>query len=212
VGLIGGIGSGKSLIARLLAERGAAIVSGDALGHEALRQPALRARVVERWGESLLNEGGEIDRRRLAEVVFGEPRGRQALEAIVHPYIKRRLREEVDRALARPEVRLVVVDAAVMLEAGWNSLCDRLIYIDVPRPLRLQRLRDQRGWHEKEVAARERAQMPLNEKAARANSTVDNSGSPEDIARQIDALLRRWGLDPSASPIVSAETRSVHER
>lgn len=194
VGLLGGIGSGKSRVAGLFARYGGKVVSGDALGHEALRQADIKARVVGRWGPGVLNEDGEVNRRNVATIVFADPAELRELEAMVFPWIKRRLNEEVTAALADPTVKLVVVDAAVMLEAGWDQLCDRLVYVEVPREVRLRRLAETRGWSEKEVAARERAQMPLMEKAARASSVVDNAGPPEVMARQVEALLRQWGV------------------
>src|SRR2546430_1806647 len=94
VGLIGGIGSGKSWVSALFAERGARVISGDALGHEALRRPEVKARVVERWGPGVLSGAGDIDRRRLGARVFADPAELRALEALVFPYIGSRLREE----------------------------------------------------------------------------------------------------------------------
>jgi dephospho-CoA kinase len=194
VGLIGGIGSGKSTVAAAFARHGARVVSGDQAGHEALRDPEVRQRVVERWGRGILNEQGEIDRRRLGAIVFADPAERAALEALVHPWIERRLREQIDAAARDPGVKLIVLDAAVLLEAGWNKACDRLVYVHAPREQRLRRLAAQRGWSAKEVAAREQAQLSLADKVRRAEDAVDNSGPPEATARQVDDLLRRWGL------------------
>jgi dephospho-CoA kinase len=199
VGLIGGMGAGKSLVASLFARHGARLISGDALGHEALRQPGIRARAVARWGEGILNADGEIDRRKVGGIVFADPAELRALEALSFPWIEKRLGEEIAAAQADPVAALVLVDAAVMLEAGWSKLCDRLIFIDAPRPVRLRRLAEQRGWTAKEVEARERAQMPLTDKASRADVILDNSGPPEQAARQVDDLLRRWGVLPGAA-------------
>ena len=88
----------------------------------------------------------------------------------------------------------LVLDAAVMLEAGWNQVCDWLVYIDVPAEIRLRRLASQRGWSAKEVEAREQAQMPLTTQKSRATYTVDNSGSPAETETQVKQLLRQWGM------------------
>jgi dephospho-CoA kinase len=191
LGLIGGIGSGKSCVAAELVRHGAYLISGDQLGHEALRQPGIRQQVVRRWGEELLNTQGEIDRRKLGAIVFGDPAQLRYLETLSFPWIERRMDEEIAAAQADPKVALVVVDAAILLEAGWDHRCDRLVFVDAPRAVRLERLRGQRGWTEKEVQARESAQMSLTAKAARADYVVDNSGSSEHLAAQVRDLLRR---------------------
>jgi dephospho-CoA kinase len=216
IGLIGGIGSGKSQVAAEFARHGAKIISGDRAGHDALRQPDIRDRVAQRWGRQVLDEQGEVQRPRLGAIVFADEAERRALEALVFPYIERRLREEVAAAQADPQVALVVLDAAIMLEAGWNRWCDKLVYVHAPRAVRLQRLAAQRGWTEKEVAARERAQMPLSEKISRADVVLDNSGPPEETAAQVADLLRRWGVPGSGllqgRPATSDDTRRDSNR
>lgn len=205
VGLIGGIGSGKSWVAEQFRQRGAKVISGDQLGHEALRQPPIVAAVVQRWGREILEPDGRISRRRLAAVVFGDAKERRALEALVFPWIERRIREEIAAAQAAAEFRLVVLDAAVMLEAGWNKLCNWLIYVDAPRAVRLRRLQEQRGWSAKEVQEREDAQISLTDKVSRADYVLDNSGSPEQMPQQVDDLLGRWGIAPSDFEMRHAE-------
>lgn len=194
IGLVGGIGSGKSRVAAALARRGGRVVAGDLLGHEALRQPAIRDRIVERWGKRILGTDGEIDRRTLGAVVFAGETERRVLEAIVQPWIGGRLREQIDAALVDPTVKFVVLDAAVMLEAGWEAAVDLLVFVHAPRSVRLARVAEQRGWSVGEAAARERAQMSLTEKAKRADVAIDNSGPPEELERQADRLLSRLGI------------------
>jgi dephospho-CoA kinase len=194
VGLIGGIGSGKSRAAGLLAEHGARVIAADAFGHEALRQPDIKERVVEHWSPDVLDERGEIDRRRLGGIVFASPQERRALESLVFPWIERRIGEEIEAAQRDPRVRLIVLDAAIMLETGWNRVCDRLVFVDAPLELRRRRLAEQRGWGPKEVEERENAQMALADKRGHADHVVDNSGSPEELQMQIETLLRQWGL------------------
>jgi dephospho-CoA kinase len=199
IGLIGGIGSGKSTVAAAFARRGARVINADALGHEALRQPEVMRQLVERWGPQVLDEGGEVSRRKVAAVVFAKsPEGRaelRALESIVFPWIGRRIGEEIAAARSDGRARFVVLDAAVMLESGWSRACDRIVYVHAPREARLRRLAG-RGWSAREVEEREGAQLCLTEKVTRADDAVDNSGSPEEVQCQVDALLARWGLYP----------------
>ncbi len=199
IGLIGGIGSGKSQVAAVFARHGARVIAGDQLGQAALRDADIRARVASRWGDGILDERGEIDRRRLGAIVFADAAELKALESITHPWIRWRIHAEIEQARGDPRVPLIVLDAAIMLEAGWNDVCDRLIYIDAPRAVRLERVAAQRGWSEKEVDAREQAQLPLTEKALRADHVLENSTSLEHLNRQVNDLLHLWGLARACS-------------
>jgi dephospho-CoA kinase len=195
IGLVGGIGSGKSRVSAALARRGGRVVAGDPVGHEALRQPAIREGIVARWGPAVIEAAGEVDRGKLGAVVFADPVARRELEAIVRPWIGQRLRAEIATAQADPAVSFVVLDAAVMLEAGWQGACDLLVYVHAPRAARIARVAEQRGWSAVEMTARERAQLSLTEKAARADVAVDNSGPPADLEPQLDRLVVRMAAD-----------------
>jgi dephospho-CoA kinase len=192
--LVGGIGSGKSLVAAAFARHGGHVIAADVLGHQALRQPDIRSQVVVRWGKTLLDEQGEVDRRRLGALVFADQAELRALEGLVFPWIERCINEGIAAAQVNPDIAFVVLDAAILLEAGWNGCCDRLVFVDAPREARLRRLAEQRGWSAKEVQARENAQMPVNQKKKRAGDVVDNSGSPEQADLEVQRLLRCWGL------------------
>src|SRR5260370_32278 len=124
---------------------GGIVISGDKLGHEALQDPDIKAAVVKRWGSSILDREGNIDRRRLGKIVFADPSERQALESLAFPYIERRIVEGIDKARRERTAGFIIVDAAVMLEAGWNKHCDRLVYFKAPRARRLGRLAVPRG-------------------------------------------------------------------
>jgi dephospho-CoA kinase len=195
VGLIGGIGSGKSLVAGELERHGAKVISGDRLGHEALEQPAVKDELCRRWGESIRETDGKISRRRVAGIVFADERERKFLEDLVFPYIERGIRSAIAAAQTDPRASVIVLDAAIMLEAGWNRMCDRLVFIDTPRPVRLRRLAQSRGWNTSDVEARELAQMPLNEKRRRADLIIENSGSEAELVDQVRNGLRSWGIE-----------------
>jgi len=194
IGVVGGIGSGKSLVSRELARHGGCLIQGDVLGHEALREPEIKKKIVERFCRGMLDESGEIERRRLGHKVFADVKELRALEAIVFPYIVQRLCEEIAKAKADPAIKMIVVDAAVMMEAGWDRNCDRILFVDAPRELRLRRLLEKRGWSECELAERESAQWPLEEKRRRADAVIDNATTPAQVTAQIEALLGQWGI------------------
>ena len=196
IGLVGGIGAGKSTAAAAFAARGGAVVDADALGHEALEQPEIRRRVLDRWGYrgNLVKPDGRLDRRAIARIVFANPAERAALEAMVFPYIGRRAMEEVAKAQADPAAKFVVVDAAVMLEAGWDGVCDRLVYVDAPPEARLARLAARGGWSASDLAAREAAQWPAAEKRKRAAAVIVNDAGLEKMQEQVDRLLEMWSV------------------
>ena len=192
IGIVGGVASGKSLVASQLAELGATVLDADRAGHEALRLPHVEAAARARWGADIFDPAGRIDRRRLASIVFAPTdeaeRERKCLEQWTHPEIGRRLVEQMEHARAAG-APAVVVDAAVMLEAGWDAQCDLLVYVDAPRAQRLARALS-RGWSEEEFAAREKAQQPLEAKRGRADLVIDNGGPPEQTRAQLERLWR----------------------
>jgi dephospho-CoA kinase len=194
IGLLGGVGSGKSAVAAELARHGGWVINADQFGHEALRQPEIRRQVVARFGPDILAEDGAVDRKKLGAKVFADVAELRALEAIVFPFIGRRIREEIEAARSRDGVRFIVLDAAVMLEAGWSGVCDKLVFVNAPRAVRLERVRKKRGWSEADLQARESLQMPLDEKRRRADVVLDNATTLDALTPQAAALVRQWGL------------------
>lgn len=201
VGLLGGIGSGKSVVASEFARRGARIIRADDLGHAALQEPAIRDQVVTQLGRQVLDDKGEIDRARVASIVFEDRQARKELERIVHPWIRQRAEKQIDEA-KREGVQLVIVDAAVLLEAGWGELCDQLVFVETPEEVRQSRVTQSRGWSIDHWKDREAAQLPLTEKHARADHVLDNSSTLEHLSRQVENLMRLWGLAPAGAPTV----------
>jgi dephospho-CoA kinase len=195
LGLIGGIGGGKSAVARLLAGRGAAVIDADAVGHERLEDPAIRERVVGRFGAGVLEmtpsgdaEGPRISRRALAAIVFGDAAALRDLEAILHPAMRDRFVRTIDRLVREGGRPCIVLDAAVLLEAGWDDLCDRIAFVDAPRPERLRRVEQARGWSEATFESRERSQWPAEEKRRRADWIVSNDGGPDHLEAEVERL------------------------
>ena len=199
IGLVGRIGAGKSTVARLLASRGGLRIDADALGHEALDVPEIQPQIVARWGKDMLKPDGTVNRQALAAVVFANHNERQVLEALVHPEIRRRAERALVAADADPSVRFVVLDAALLLEAGWADLCDRIILVDAPQDVRLARVQARSGWTAADLAKREAAQWPIETKRQHADVILENRDSPEMLAIQVDSLLNSWGLVPEST-------------
>lgn len=188
IGLLGGIASGKSLVAQQLEALGALRLDADRVGHEVLLDPQVEQAVRQRWGADVFDGDGRVDRRKLAAIVFAPPpEGPQHLadlEKLTHPRIAARLQAQIAAATAP----VVVLDAAVMLKGGWDKLCDEIWFVDTPRDQRIARARQYRGWTEQEFSDRENAQEPIDLKRKRADRIIDNSGSPEQVQAQVARL------------------------
>lgn len=192
IGLAGGIGSGKSTVAELLAERGAVLLDADKFAHEALGAPEVVRQIVERWGDGLLGPEGALDRSALAERVFaaGEAAAadRRFLEGLVHPRVRERMLGQIE-AYERSGGRVAVLDVPLLLEAGWDRDCDLLVMVDAPRAARLARVAS-RGWDADELAQREATQLPMSEKRARADVVIANDGDLRRLRRAVERVWR----------------------
>lgn len=193
IGILGGVASGKSLVAEQFRRLGAKILDADQVGHEVLREPEVIQAARERWGDAVIAEDGQINRSKVAKIVFAPPPvGTEELaflEQLTHPRIGSRLQQEFARVRQSRDIELVVLDAPVMLKSGWDKFCDRLLFIDVPRNIRLERARN-RGWSDAHFAARESAQESLETKRAAADEFIDNSGSAEATRQQVESFWR----------------------
>ncbi|MBM3793832.1 MAG: dephospho-CoA kinase [Acidobacteria bacterium] len=190
VGLTGGLASGKSFVARRLGERGCHIIRADDLGH-AVMAPGGEAwgAVVAAFGNDILKENGEIDRRRLGERVFNHPARLAALNAVMHPPIFRR-QEQLVAQVAREDPRgIAVVEAAIMFESGSHGRYQKIIVAACPEHMQLERAMARDGMTREQAQARLARQLPLAEKVRRADFVIDTSGSKEETTRQTDAVF-----------------------
>jgi dephospho-CoA kinase len=188
IGILGGVGSGKSTVAHQLAKLGAGVLDADKAGHEALRLPNVEAAARQRWGEAVFGPDGRIDRARLARIVFAPgPKGqteRKYLEQLTHPEIARLVRRQAESMLAAG-IQLLVLDAALLPEMGMDQWCEKIVFVEAPREARRARAMA-RGWTEEEFAAREAAQESLDRKRARADVIIDNSGTAQRTQDQVE--------------------------
>ena len=203
IGLTGGLGTGKTTVARMFERVGAVVLDADRLAHRAMEPKRLAWRnIVKAFGLDVLNEDDTINRRWLAERVFQDEHARRQLEAIVHPRVLRFMadqikrlahgndpsgplaRERTARKVKRHRVKAVVLDVPLLLEANVQRLADVVVVVTAPPELQRQRLRD-RGMSEQEIARRVAAQWELSAKVAMADFVVDNSGGLEQTRRQV---------------------------
>lgn len=204
IGVVGGIASGKSQVAQCFEQLGGVRLDVDRMGHEVLLEPEVKAALREHWGAEVMTDAGEIDRRAVSRLVFGEtPQAAEELkflESISHPRIERKIREQVAVYRSRPGgdpqqpiPPAIILDAAVMVKAGWYRLCDHLVFVEAPREIRQQRTAE-RGWTAEQFASREASQLPIETKRRLADSIIDNSGTLQETFQQVQSLWNRLGL------------------
>ena len=187
IGITGGIGAGKSTVARILSELGCFVVDSDVLAREALLDPVLVETLVQWWGREILDPQGRIDRRAVAGIVFDRPAERKRLESLVHPWIeKRRLAMFKTAPDAAPAL---VIDAPLLVEAGIDEQCDAVVFVNSDRSKRLDRLAQNRGWSDQELNQREESQLPLDAKRIRADYVIDNDGDLPSLTGQVRRTL-----------------------
>ncbi len=184
VGLTGGIGSGKSTVARMLEERGAVVFDADVLAR-AVVEPGTQGHqaVVERFGANVLAPGGELDREALASIVFADPSARRDLEAIVHPEVRRRFAEGSEEF--RDTDRVVVFSAPLLVETGLHTAFDVLLVVATPVETQIERLMRARGMSETAIRARIDAQAPAEAKAEVADLLIENVGTLAELEERV---------------------------
>lgn len=195
IGIVGGVACGKSVVARQLQGLGAALIDVDGLGHSVLRDAEVIGQVQARWGINMLDETGQIDRKKLAAIVFAANRSEDLrhLESITHPRIGDRIRAEIARLADTRKYRAAVLDAAVMLKAGWHEHCDVIVFVDCPQNSRRARAM-QRGWTTEQFESRESSQIAIDRKRALANIVIDNSGTLDQTYGQVRDLWTSFSI------------------
>jgi dephospho-CoA kinase len=190
LGLTGNIGSGKSTVAERLASRGAAVIDADALARRATEDPEVLERIAAALGDDLVVEG-RLDRARTAERVFADERARRALEAIVHPAVRRAVEERVRDLRQRADPPpLVVHDVPLLFENDMENRFDATAVVVAPLHVRIERVVDRGGITAEDARQRDAAQLPQEEKARQATYVIDNAGSPDALDAQLDRLWR----------------------
>ncbi len=188
IGLTGGIGSGKSTVARYLAELGAVVLDADKVGH-AVFQPDTDAwrDVVAVFGRQILTPGGEIDRKKLGEIVFNNPEEMSRLNRIMHPRMYDMVVEQIAE-YRRQGVDVLVIEAAILIEAGWTTLVDEVWVAIASEATVIKRLKEQRGLAEAQTLARIRSQLSSEERVKHADVVINNDGDLDAMKAKVKEL------------------------
>ncbi|HZR85040.1 MAG TPA: dephospho-CoA kinase [Candidatus Binatia bacterium] len=192
IGLVGGIGSGKSTVAGLLAGLGGAVIDADAIGHGVYRAgtPGFEA-VVAAFGPEIVGADGEIDRRRLGAIVFGDEARLRELNGIAHPLIRAEIARRIAALRAEGRSPAVVVEAAILLEAGWRDLVDEVWVVSTGKERVIARIEEQRGLSAPDIEARMARQMADATRRAAADLVIENDGSLAELEQRVSEAWRR---------------------
>jgi dephospho-CoA kinase len=193
VGIVGGVGAGKSSVVRNVKSLRLHFIDADRIGHDQLTVKKIKDQIVKTFGTQVLDSSGDISRPDLAAQVFGDSSEKQdkrkQLNTIVHPAIRSEIRRQINSA--PQDADAIILDAALLLEAGWADECNAVIFIDTSLEQRRKRVAETRGWSAEELQRREASQLSLEEKRRRSDFCVDNSGDISVAAHQMEQALMK---------------------
>jgi dephospho-CoA kinase len=193
VGVLGGIGAGKSTVTRLFADLGAEVIHADDIAHDVLETPVVREALRARLGEGFLGPGGTVDRKALAARVFENPEELEVLESLIHPRVTERIRSRVEEI---GPGKLIILDVPLLAASPLRRLCDEILFVEADLDTRLKRV-EARGWAPGELEKREGRQDDLDKKRSLADRIIDNSGTLEETRRQVERLHASWTSVPA---------------
>ncbi len=185
IGIAGGIGSGKSLVAGLLGELGCCVISADELVRELYERAEVAEQLVGWWGRGIVDPRGRVKKKEIAKIIFNQPEEKLRLERLLHPMVESLRQLRMQQASQSAQVKAFVWDIPLLFEVGLHRLCDAVIFVDAPISQRLARVRQSRQWDQAELTRRENLQMPLDRKREIAEYTVNNTADVEDTGRQV---------------------------
>ena len=191
IGVAGGIASGKSTVTRVYERLGARVLDADAIGHDLLRSEPMRDGIRKAFGEGVLTAKGEVDRRALGRLVFGDDQARQRLNRLVRPAIRAEIRRRVAKMCGEGYDGVVVVDAPLLVDTGPTDLADRVILVTAPAAIRKERIVLRSGLTEREAEERIAAQVPDTKQARWADFVLENNGTEEELTNSAEVLWKQ---------------------
>lgn len=188
IGILGGIGSGKSTVASELGKLGCKVIEGDNIAHKALDRKDIKQKIIALFGEGVLDPSGRIDRRKLSDIAFADADKLLSLNRMIHPLVLKRTEEFIKRYSCQNRVKAIVLDMPLLVEVGWANRCDKLIYVGCKRRLRVDRAKKM-GFDENQIKIREKFQISLDSKADIADNLIDNNSDFTALVRQVTDTL-----------------------
>jgi dephospho-CoA kinase len=185
IGILGGIGSGKSTAAMEFARLGCKVINADRIAHELLEKPEVYKKVIELFGREVVDLAGKIDRKKLADIVFGNAELLASLNKLIHPLVLTRTQELIEEYERQPEVKAIILDVPLLAEVGWEKRCDKLVFVDCKAEIRAMRAKISG----KQLKMREKFQISLDKKARLADNTIDNNSGFSSLAQQVEDVF-----------------------
>ncbi len=185
IGILGGIGSGKSTVAAEFVKLGCKVIDADKIAHELLVEPTVKEKVVGLFGRAILDSAGKIDRGKLAEVVFADADKLSSLNKTIHPLVMERAEVLIKQYNRQNQVKAIVLDMPLLAEVGWARRCNKLIFVDCKRQLRVDRAKKMGVFDENHVKIRENFQISLDNKANVTDNIIDNNSGFSALAQQV---------------------------
>jgi dephospho-CoA kinase len=189
IGILGGICSGKSTVAGEFAKLGCKVIDADKIAHELLERKDIKESVVNLFGEAILNSEKKIDNKKLAGIVFSDSEKLSSLNKIIHPSVLERAEELIEKYNRQSGVKAIVLDMPLLAEVGWDKRCDKLIFVDCKRVLRINRAKKRGVFDENQLEIRENFQISLDNKVAITDNTIDNNSGFSALAKQIAGIF-----------------------
>ncbi len=189
LGIVGGIGAGKSTVAREFEKLGCAVIDADALAHEILQQEEMRAAIATHWGREMLDESGMVNRAKLAHRVFAHPADLAALNALIHPAVLLQAEHLIERYRGDSRVPAIVLDMPLLMEVDWDRRCDRVVFVQCDAQNRANHRQQKLGVDTADLARREKVQISLDRKEARADNVVSNNSDFATLVKQVTEIF-----------------------
>lgn len=185
IGILGGIGSGKSTVAAEFAKLGCKVIDADKIAHELLEREAVKKKIISAFGKGILDSAGKVDHKKLADVVFTDADKLSQLNNIVHPLVLAGAEQLIERYNRQNQVKAIVLDMPLLVEVGWAKRCDRLIFVDCKPQLRADRAKKMGIFNKNQLRIRENLQISVDSKAGLADNIIENNFSFSALARQV---------------------------